>query len=609
MSLDRTDAQAAWADAVLAAELFAVAPAAAGGILLRAWPGPPRERLCTLVRALLRDEAPMLRLPLHVTTDRLLGGLSLAATLRAGRVVTEQGLLAQAHGGVLVAAMAERLEPLVTHPLCAALDRGELVLERDGVTAQVPCALGVLALDEGLGEERVPEPLRDRLALHIDLTEVDPRSASAPAPDGELPRQRVDEARALLPQVTLDPVILEALCETALVLGIGSLRAPILAAVVARIHAALAGRTRVAEEDAQAAARLVLGPRATRLPDDAEAAEAAEDEKDGPEGPAQQPEPPVGPVQPEQADTPEGGSGGERSLGEIVLQAAKSAVPAGLLDALALGREPRTAPRSTGQAGAQRGSPQGGRPAGTRPGQPRSGERLNLVETLRAAAPWQPLRRREREGREGAPPRRIEIRKDDLRLTRFKQRTATSVIFCVDASGSAALQRLAEAKGAVEQVLADCYVRRDHVALIAFRGAEAALLLSPTRSLLRVRRCLAHLAGGGTTPLAAGIDAALLLALDARRRGQAPIVVLMTDGRGNVARDGRGDRAAAAADALSGARAVRAAGVRALFLDTSPRPRPLARSLADEMGARYLPLPYLDAVDISHQIQSLTGAP
>jgi len=184
------------------------------------------------------------------------------------------------------------------------------------------------------------------------------------------------------------------------------------------------------------------------------------------------------------------------------------------------------------------------------------------------------------------------------------------VIFSVDASGSSALQRLAEAKGAVEQVLAECYVRRDHVALLAFRGAAAALLLPPTRSLARVRRCLADLAGGGTTPLAAGIDAALALALDAKRRGKTPVIVLMTDGRGNVARSGEQGGAAATADALAGARAVRAAGVRALFLDTAPRPRPQAKALATEMAARYVPLPYVGETGIARHVRALAeGAP
>ena len=407
---------------------------------------------------------------------------------------------------------------------------------------------------------------------------------------------------------------MNSLCVAALALGIVSLRAPLLAAAVARAHAALEGRTQVEDADAAAAARLVLGPRATCVPDLVAEEVEKDREEEGPQDPPP-PEPSEDSPAPAKLRPPEGtpeekqtGEPGS-SMEEIVLEAAKSAIPAGLLDAFVLGQEPRTAPRSAGQAGALRASTQGGRPAGVRPGLPRGDERLNVVETLRAAAPWQALRRRERGSEHTQSPRRVEIRKEDFRVTRFKQRTATSVIFSVDASGSAALHRLAEAKGAVEQVLADCYVRRDHVALIAFRGSSASLLLSPTRSLVRARRSLADLAGGGTTPLAAGIDAALALALEARKRGQSPVVVLMTDGRGNVARDGTENREAAVADAISGAQAIRAAGVRALFLDTAPRPRAPARILAEQMGARYLPLPYLDAVGISREVQSLVEAP
>ena len=81
-------------------------------------------------------------------------------------------------------------------------------------------------------------------------------------------------------------------------------------------------------------------------------------------------------------------------------------------------------------------------------------------------------------------------------------------------------------------------MRRDQVALIAFRGRGAELLLPPTRSLVRAKRSLAGLPGGGGTPLAAGIDAALALADAGAPRGGTPVVVLLTDGRANIARDG-----------------------------------------------------------------------
>ena len=184
----------------------------------------------------------------------------------------------------------------------------------------------------------------------------------------------------------------------------------------------------------------------------------------------------------------------------------------------------RSRGRSQGKAGALQKSNKRGRPAGVLRGDLRAGARLNVIETLRAAAPWQPLRRREAAASGETSRPRILIRKDDFRISRFKQRTETTTIFVVDASGSAALHRLAEAKGAVELLLADCYIRRDQVALIAFRGSAAELLLPPTRSLARAKRSLAGLPGGGGTPLAAGLDAAFALSDSIRRKGQTPTV-------------------------------------------------------------------------------------
>ena len=183
----------------------------------------------------------------------------------------------------------------------------------------------------------------------------------------------------------------------------------------------------------------------------------------------------------------------------------------------------------------------------------------------------------------------------------------TTTLFVVDASGSSALNRLAEAKGAVELLLADCYVRRDRVAVIAFRGKGADLLLPPTRSLARAKRSLAGLPGGGGTPLAAAIDAARELADQISRHGETPIVVLLTDGRGNIARDGGTGRVRAGQDALAAARQMRLAGVAALLLDTSPQPQPSARLLAQEMGATYLPLPYAGAQLLSQAVRAASG--
>jgi magnesium chelatase subunit D len=238
---------------------------------------------------------------------------------------------------------------------------------------------------------------------------------------------------------------------------------------------------------------------------------------------------------------------------------------------------------------------------GSRAGPPRGGARLNLIDTLRAAAPWQRLRA------VGAPPgpQRVHVRGDDLRVSRLKQRAATATLFVIDASGSSALHRMAEAKGAVNLLLAECYVRRDQVGVIAFRGKGAQLLLPPTRSLVRAKRSLAELPGGGGTPLASGLQAALATALQVRRSGAVPVVVLLTDGRANVALDGAPGRAQAEADALQLAKQLRAARLGALVVDTSPQPSPSARALAQAMGAPYRTLPHAGAAELSAAVRAL----
>ena len=168
----------------------------------------------------------------------------------------------------------------------------------------------------------------------------------------------------------------------------------------------------------------------------------------------------------------------------------RAAIPPGVLAAMEAGRLARTS-AGAGQ-GAQVKAVRRGRPAGTRAGDPRRA-RLDIAATLAAAAPWQRARQA------GAEPR-LRLRREDFRVKRFVSRAESTTIFVVDASGSAALARLAEAKGAVELLLAEAYVRRTQVALIAFRGTSAELLLPPTRSLARAKRALADLAGGGGTP-------------------------------------------------------------------------------------------------------------
>ena len=598
-------------DAATIAALFAVDPAGLGGVALRAPACAARDDWLALLRTLLPSESPFRRVPLNTGDTALLGGLDLGATLQSGRPVALQGLLAQADGGVLLLAMAERMTAGAAARFGSVLDTGQVLLQRDGLDSVLSARVGVVALDEGADEdEQLPASLSERLAFHmrVDGQAEDEEGPQWTAAEVQAARQRVGRVQMAAESV-------QALCAAAMALGIDSLRASLFATRAARAAAALAGSDTVEEEHIAVAARLVLAPRATRLPPAPEAQDAQppQEEVSPPEPPAQdQSEPPQPPqeaqddTKPEESDDADSQPPDPQELAERVLEAVQAAIPAGLLASLKIGALQRAKSPTSGSAGAEQKNALRGRPVGARKGEPRAGQRINVLETLRAAAPWQRLRRSTLPPTSTKLPR-IVVRKEDFHVTRFRQLGQTTTVFVVDASGSSALNRLAEAKGAVELLLADCYVRRDSVAVLAFRGKVAEVLLPPTRSLARAKRSLAGLPGGGGTPLATAIDAAAALAGQIKRKGETPIVVLLTDGKANIARDGSAGRGPAASDALAAAAQLRATGVSTLLVDTSPQPQSSAEQLAAAMGAQYLALPYGGAQSLNQAVRAVAG--
>ncbi|WP_066525095.1 magnesium chelatase subunit D [Erythrobacter sp. CCH5-A1] len=548
-------------DAVLAARLFLFAPAIFKGLTLRG-SSPAREALVLA----LTEAMPLRRLPGHVDDERLLGGIDLAASLSAGRPVRQTGLIEEAQGGALIAGMAERMDASIAGRLAQALDEGGTAL--------------VLLDDAAEPEEAPPASLTERLAFLCDLSSSRRWQGVELAP----PAGRLADVAPLAEDD------LHALAATAESLGVESLRALIHAAEAARSLAALSGRTEAGKADLAGAVRLVLAPRATRLPpQDAEAP------------PPEEPPPPDN-QQDDQSDSDR--QQPEPDLSEILVEAARASIPAGLLEQLAQGKAPRrTQSSGTGQ---KRKAATRGKPLGARPGMPRGGHKLALIDSLRAAVPWQAVRRRELGGENGADSDApIIMRKEDLRVRRFEERAARVTIFAVDASGSAAAARLAEAKGAVELMLAQAYVTRSEVALVAFRGTSAELLLPPTRSLTRARRTLAELPGGGGTPLAMGLNAAREVAESVVAKGRSAALVILTDGRANIAADGSPGRPQAAKDAEAAARAIAARQIDSLVVDISARPGPEGAALAAALGGRFLALPRADARMLKQAIDAV----
>ncbi len=548
------------ADHLLAAQLFAQNPSIFGGICLRGF-GPVRDALVAKLADQLKARLPVARIPINVDEDRLLGGIDLSATLRSGQTVRHAGLLDELKDGVAILPMAERIDHRIAAHIAQAMDRGKL---------------SVIMLDDGMESDEHPPPrLVERTAFQCDLAGV--RSMD------ELPRYPSIEAAA--PRLVKRQR--SALVATAAAFGVASMRALVFAERCAALLASLRGREKVADEDLLAASRLVLAPRATQMPQMEEPPGSKEDEPERPDNDSSQ---------------NEGNQDiSEKPLADMMLEAVASTVPPNILDQME-GKSRKQSRGQGGRSGQKQQSSRRGRPKGTRQGIPGSGRRLALADTLRAAAPWQTIRRKDTgDGASG----RLHIRKDDLRVHHYEEEQESLTIFAVDASGSSALARLAEAKGAVELLLAQSYVKRAQVALIAFRQEGAEVLLPPTRSLTRARRSLSALPGGGGTPLAAGLLAARQMSEAAVKRGQAPTLVVLTDGKANIRLDGNADRKGAMEEAREVARSIAAADLHALVIDISPRPRQEAAELAAWLNGKYVPLPRAHSEAMVRAIEGL----
>lgn len=536
-----------------ALNLLAVDPRL-GGAVIRARVGPAYVTALEQVKYTL--PLPPRRLHPTMGSDALDGSIDVATTLSDGALTRTKGVL-DGDPRTLLLPMAERAEPLLVSRLCAGLDTE---------TGHV-----LIAIDEGAEPDEVcPPALLDRLAFLLDLSDVARDQIDVTlSPEITPPQMHAAYSDDLPEQLVL-------LCGA---LGISSFRAASFALRAAQAHAALFNRDRVETEDIEAAVVLTLAPRATRIPE-----------------PQPEDAPPQDQDEAQSDETPDSTQDQNLMLpDEILLEAVKAALPPDLLASLASGTT-RNA-KGSGSGRKRIGNRRGRRlpPRGQRAA---AGARVDMMATLRAAIPWQTMRRAAQPDRTGPI-----ILPTDLRHKRYQELSDRLLIFTVDASGSAAISRLAEAKGAVELLLVEAYARRDHVTLIAFRGEGAETLLPPTRSLVQTKRRLADLPGGGGTPLAAGLQEAAQAARMAQQKGLTPTIVLLTDGRANVALDGTGNRVQAGQDAARVALLCAETGADAIVIDTGNRPERSLATLAASLRGQYLSLPRADAKKLSKSVQ------
>ena len=162
---------------------------------------------------------------------------------------------------------------------------------------------------------------------------------------------------------------------------------------------------------------------------------------------------------------------------------------------------------------------------------------LAFDATLRAAAPFQKAREDIKEQDNVA----FSVRREDYQRKVRVRRASNLILFLVDASWSMAVaERMTATKGAILSLLTDAYQRRDRVGLIVFQKDRATLVLPPTNSVLLAQHALADIPIGGKTPLSAGLN----MAYEVLKREKilhpdiCPLLIVLTDGAGNVAMGG-----------------------------------------------------------------------
>lgn len=585
---------------------------------------------------------PFVNLPLGASEDRVLGSLDFERALKDGRKAFQPGLLASAHRGILYIDEVNLLPDHLVDVLLDAAAMGINRVQREGLSIQHPARIalvGTMNQEEGelrpqlldrfgmMVEVRAPqEPrLRAEIVRRRLAWEADPEGFGRAWSDQQATlREQVLRAQGLLPKVTVAEGLLLLISELCCSQGVTSLRADLVMNKAARALSALHGRTNVEADDLSQAAMLVLPHRrrarpfeqpgvdekelqrfmqkaAARPPEgdgleDADGAEANGADRDGSDGHNERGDRAGDAKAREADDRGSGAADGNAADGEAeehVFAAGGATSPPPRI-------ELRSGFVAGGVVGRRSVAPESRRGREVRAVPDERPTDLAVTATLHHSLM-----------RTGglSPAGRLEVTSEDLHQKVKAGRQGSLMLFVVDASGSmAALQRMEMVKATVLSLLRDAYERRDEVGVIAFRGTKAELLLSPTRSVDTAEKQLRDLPTGGRTPLAH----ALQVATDVLNRNSGasrpePLLIVLSDGKANVAIDGAGD---AWQQSLDYAQSFARKGIAALVLDTEVGFVRMGRAgeLAAALGAQCLSLEEFSAETLSLTIRGQVNA-
>jgi magnesium chelatase subunit D len=584
-------------------------------------------------------------LPLGATEDRVCGTIDIERALRQGTKTFEPGLLARANRGLLYIDEVNLLDDHLVDILLDVAVTGVNKVEREGISIEHPARF--LLIGSGNPEEGDLRPqLLDRFGLHVEVTTdddldrrvdiVERRDAfdrdpekfcTKSARDQEQLRNKITRAQTSSGAVIVERPLLRQVAQLCTELKVDGHRGELTITRAGRALAAFEGRKRVTVDDVRRVTPMALRHRLRRDPLE----ETASTERI---------QRALEKVFNEQPKTRHAGSGtgghGEsaRSRENNRASAADNRVaskisrsPGGSVDPNGCrGDESPEVPFLPSAVGSElsefgfaehTGGPRrqsktdivGRRDAGSKHvcyGSPRGryartvsfrkeGSRIAVDATLRAWA----CAAAQSAGKAQDPEREPLHLTASLRYKRLSRKSGRLFIFAIDASGSMALNRIRQAKGAALNLLKQSYIKRDRVAIVGFRGASAEVLLPPSKSMLRARRVLDSLGVGGGTPLTAGLIRSLEVARQDRSEGEV-ILLIFTDGNANVAAglngrisrvEGQAERRDVIERELTGlGSALGKAGIKTFVVDSHNQyvSNGEARALAEKLGSNYL---------------------
>lgn len=579
-----------------------------GGVLIKGEKGTAKS---TAVRGLAQvmpsldrggEPVPFVDLPLGASEDRVLGSLDIEAILSSKTKKLLPGLLASAHEGILY---IDEVNLLADHLVDVLLDvaaSGVNTVQREGLSVSHPAKfvlIGTMNPEEG----NLRPQFLDRFGLMVEVeaqtdvqarTEVvrrriafekDPTAFVSQWVAGqEIVEKQIAGAQRLLPLVQMPDGLLKMISQLCVEWGVSSLRADIVLYKTAITIAALNGRQVVTPEDIREGADLALAHRKGKKAPPPQSGRSFDDQGNADESVAEQNN--VQSSNPNET-APHDQKEGECGEGNCDTGAGENI--AGIDFRMNIPELSNTAPITLP-------NPVNGR--GMKSGQTEKGFQVRTVKSDMAtdiALTETVIHALSRD------PDQLSIGRQDLHQKVRNGKGGYLILFIVDASGSmAAGKRMEAVKGSVLNLLQDAYQKRNMVAVIAFRGVEASVLLEPTRSTDLAEQALEKLPTGGRTPLPHALQLAeTMLTRLAKSDRVQPFLVILSDGKANVPLPGAGGDAWRQSLQLA-----ENFQYPALVLDTESGyvRYGKARELAAALGAEYLSLDELSASEITETI-------